>query len=735
MTIRLQDVLCAGSLALSTTMLLACDDPDTFKTDDQAEIDDDSAPTSREANVALMPAPVGFWHLDENCSTTVVTDDSGHAAHGQRIGGTGCVAGKTDLAAAFDGVDDRIEIPDRPAFHFSTQMTAAAWVKPTSTNGLRTIVNKWYTMDSYALYIADGKYNFGIALPNGGWGTTHDVSAPAVPGVWAHVAGVYDGKSISLYINGVLAATKTISSQPQALQDSTRPIVIGNHPSWNAFAGQIDEVRLYDVSLSATQVKSLTRNEYYVATTGSDSNPGTRAKPFKTLAKGGWIAQAGDTVQVRGGVYNVNTAGEPLVVLKNIGTAAEPIVFREYLGEEVILDGLQGAEERSLIVVNGQHYDIIGLELANAKWSAISMWDEHGIGGQHIRILGNEIHHSRKGAVYPDPDSRFMHFEGNDIHHNIMENADKTLYCHNGRWASSVNMTDEGDVVVGNTIHENWGEGIGAYGKGHRVADNVLHDNYSVDIYVNNIFDSVIERNFVYTNNIETFYRAYYPDGASCPLADDEACKCSLLNKVEAAAVGIALANEEPADPRLANNRVVNNIVVGERRSGIQLTSWSSNTDPKTGSGPSDMQNSVIAHNTVVCDAESGVFRISGDSPVSDDLKGMVKNNIFYQRNTQYRVAKLSHAVDIVFAGNNWFGGNGVAFPLATSPTDVLTDPLLVKAQGSELPVPFDYMLTAASPDINAGQAIAGAPLTQDYFGGPRPIGPAADIGAHELAP
>ena len=42
---------------------------------------------------------------------------------------------------------------------------------------------------------------------------------------------------------------------------------------------------------------------YYVATSGSDANPGTVAKPFKTIQRGADVGVAGDVVLVRAGVY------------------------------------------------------------------------------------------------------------------------------------------------------------------------------------------------------------------------------------------------------------------------------------------------------------------------------------------------------------------------------------------------------------------------------------------------
>lgn len=739
MKITLHSMTRAGSLALSMLTLAACDEPDAIDGEDEA------APSQRAADLAEMPAPVGLWHLDEDCTSTVVLDDSATAAHGQRFGGATCVAGKTDRAVGLDGVDDRVEISDRPAFHFTTQMTAAAWVRPTATGGFRAIVNKWFTMDAYGLAIVDGRYNFSVALPNGGWGATHDVSAPAVAGAWAHVAGVYDGQRISLYVDGALAATKLISNEPRALQDSARPLVIGNHPSWSAFAGQIDEVRLYDVALAPAQVKSLTRNVYYVAKSGSDSNPGTKARPFRTPYKGAKVATVGDTVHVRGGVYMLGTAADgPKVDLYGSGTADERIVFRAYAGEQAVLDGDDEPNpEWPLIHVIGQYYDIVGFELRNAAKTAISLYQDGagpGPGGRHVRILNNVIHHSRKGAVYPDDDSEDMHFEGNDVHHNVTENADGTLYCHNGRWPSIVNMTRRDDVVIGNQIHENWGEGIGAYGSNHRVAENVLHDNFSVDIYVNNIEGSVIERNFIYSDaSALTFQRYYYPDGVGCTEADPEDCECSTLGKVRSPAIGIALANEDPNATRLRDNAVVDNIILGARRTGIQLTAWGT-PDAEFFSGPADMQNTIIAHNTVVGAAQSEVFRVRGYAGTSDALKGMVKNNIFQQLDPTRPVAQVKQAVDIEFAANNWFGGNGAAFPLGTSPTDRTTAPLFIDPSGT---TPDDYMLSASSPNIDAGATIPLVGLIQrvkdalaaDFAEVPRPVGAGVDIGAHEFTP
>src|SRR6476619_4878241 len=72
----------------------------------------------------------------------------------------------------------------------------------------------------------------------------------------------------------------------------------------------------------------------YVATTGNDTNVGTLAAPWRTVQKAANTVAAGDTVLVRGGVYNER------VTVNVSGTAAAGYVsFRSYPGETAVLDG------------------------------------------------------------------------------------------------------------------------------------------------------------------------------------------------------------------------------------------------------------------------------------------------------------------------------------------------------------------------------------------------------------
>jgi hypothetical protein len=72
---------------------------------------------------------------------------------------------------------------------------------------------------------------------------------------------------------------------------------------------------------------------WYVATTGSDSNPGSLRQPFQTIQQAANVSQPGDTVLIRGGTYRET------VVPPHSGSDGAPITFEAYRGEKVTIDG------------------------------------------------------------------------------------------------------------------------------------------------------------------------------------------------------------------------------------------------------------------------------------------------------------------------------------------------------------------------------------------------------------
>lgn len=89
--------------------------------------------------------------------------------------------------------------------------------------------------------------------------------------------------------------------------------------------------------LSPFTKEAVSGSVYYVAQTenADDSNEGSYLKPFKTLEKAATVAQAGDTVIIKEGVYRET------LTPKNNGTPTSPIIFKAAEGEKVVLSAAE----------------------------------------------------------------------------------------------------------------------------------------------------------------------------------------------------------------------------------------------------------------------------------------------------------------------------------------------------------------------------------------------------------
>ena len=75
-------------------------------------------------------------------------------------------------------------------------------------------------------------------------------------------------------------------------------------------------------------------SEYFVFTSGKDSNPGTKDLPFQTLAKAVTVVGPGDTCWLREGTYR------EMLKPQRSGEEGKPVEFKAWPGEKVVLSGL-----------------------------------------------------------------------------------------------------------------------------------------------------------------------------------------------------------------------------------------------------------------------------------------------------------------------------------------------------------------------------------------------------------
>jgi hypothetical protein len=71
---------------------------------------------------------------------------------------------------------------------------------------------------------------------------------------WTHLAVTYDGAALRLYVNGVQVASL---AQTGHLVTSANPLQIGGDSLYGQyFQGTIDEVRIYNQALSASEIQA-----------------------------------------------------------------------------------------------------------------------------------------------------------------------------------------------------------------------------------------------------------------------------------------------------------------------------------------------------------------------------------------------------------------------------------------------------------------------------------------------
>ena len=166
-------------------------------------------------------------------------------------------------SASFDGTTAYASVGDAASLNPTAALTIEAWIKPTAfgTNVWDNyIVGKddWTVSSAgYCLRCgAGGELSFNFSDGLGGWQEV--ITSAVIPtGSWTHVAGTFDGTTLTAYVNGVAQGTTTFSG---SINPSSYPIYIGGVPytlgGTRLFNGLIDGVEIWNVALTSTQINA-----------------------------------------------------------------------------------------------------------------------------------------------------------------------------------------------------------------------------------------------------------------------------------------------------------------------------------------------------------------------------------------------------------------------------------------------------------------------------------------------
>jgi len=194
---------------------------------------------------------VGYWAFEEGSGTTA-NDASGSGNNGTLTNGPKWASGKVGGALQFDGVDDYVDAGANSSTNITGAITIEAWIYLRSYDvDYRTIVGKsaqnWFRVEespgNLRFYLYQGAVWKNIS-------STENINL----NTWYHVVATYDNSTGKLFING-LDKSGASSLLGGGADSSSGILYISRSSGIGPWDGLIDDVRIYNRALSATEIR------------------------------------------------------------------------------------------------------------------------------------------------------------------------------------------------------------------------------------------------------------------------------------------------------------------------------------------------------------------------------------------------------------------------------------------------------------------------------------------------
>ena len=258
----------ADAVVAESQQLLAAGetDPDVFA----FETDVTATPLSAQI---LAGAPVGYWRLNEAAGATAANlGSAGAAINGtyqgaMALGQAGLYDNQADASAQFDGVNDRVAIPNSALINTAIHnlRTVELVFNADTVAGRQVLYEEGGNTNSINIYIDNGQIYFN-ARDAGNFGP-FNISTAVVAGQTYHAAIVLDTDNnyFSGFLNGELVGTG-VANNPLAAHTDSIGIGSLNGSSYMhdgpspantyRFTGRISDVALYNRALDQAELQS-----------------------------------------------------------------------------------------------------------------------------------------------------------------------------------------------------------------------------------------------------------------------------------------------------------------------------------------------------------------------------------------------------------------------------------------------------------------------------------------------
>ncbi len=165
-------------------------------------------------------------------------------------------AAEENYALDFDGADDYVDLGNPSQLQITGDMTIEMWLKPYNFSDRRNPYAKAYGGEGTITQEKDGNltYYYGTSGGNGGSYQGVSTNYKLQLNTWNHIAIVRDLTNMNIYwyVNGNL--THQVAADYSAATSGTLSAMIGDGYVSN-YAGQIDEVRIWNTARTQTQIQ------------------------------------------------------------------------------------------------------------------------------------------------------------------------------------------------------------------------------------------------------------------------------------------------------------------------------------------------------------------------------------------------------------------------------------------------------------------------------------------------
>ncbi len=322
---------------------------------------------------------VGHWTFDGADLVSNVVDKSGNGNTGNMVNmatSSAKAGGVLGQALKFDGVNDYIRVPHSTSYKSNNQ-AISFWMYPLQipSSGYDGVLGM-ITNDSNAFEVFMDNSTSVLSAGSYPWQLTYTIPKK---NVWYHVYVETVSGVGKIYINGVLQDTGNVAYGGAS---NTADFYIGSRNTTYFFPGYLDDVRVYNRALSASEIKQ----QY---------NQGGSKLNSQTLNAGGDMLKQGlvswwtfDGADLVSNVVDRGSAGNT-GNLVNMSTSTAKVPGA--LGQALKFDG------------SDDYVDIADVDASLASNSSISVWiNPRSVSVSH-RIFGGRTNSAPVVGIYPSP--------------------------------------------------------------------------------------------------------------------------------------------------------------------------------------------------------------------------------------------------------------------------------------------------------------------------------------------